>query len=131
MMRLWQCLPLLLWSLQLGCDRGLQLGDVQGKVTFRGKSLDHGMVSFFPAKGRPIGVAILIDGTYMAALEAGDYEVIVVSPPKLPAGFKEGDPLPPPDPNPLPAKYGRKETSGLSARIEPGSEPQVVDFEME
>lgn len=131
MMRLWQCLLLLFCSLQLGCDRGPQLGEVQGKVSYQGKALGHGMVSFFPATGRPIGVAILTDGTYTTALEPGNYGVIVVSPPKLPPGFKEGDPLPPPDPNPLPAKYGRKETSGLSAKIEPGSEPQVVDFEME
>jgi hypothetical protein len=100
-------------------------------VTFQGKPLEHGMISFFPSSGRPIGAAIEPDGGYQASLPPDTYGVIVIAPPKLPAGFKESDPLPPPDPNALPAKYGRKETSGLSVKVESGSSVQEVDFALQ
>jgi hypothetical protein len=117
-------------SVQLGCDSGPSSGKLQGKVIYRGQALDHGMVSFFPATGRPIGSAISPDGTYSVELAPGSYSVVVIAPPKLPEGFKEGDPLPPPDPNALPAKFNRKETSGLTASVDADGELQTIDFEM-
>lgn len=122
---------LMLAGLGMGCGQGPETTQLSGAVTFRGQALDHGMISFFPATGRPTGTAIEPDGTYRVSLPPDSYSVIVLAPPKLPEGFREGDPLPPPDPNPLPEKYGRKETSGLTATIEPGSAAQQADFALE
>ena len=123
---------LLLWCLSVlaGCESKPATRLVEGTVTYANKPLGHGMISFQPSTGRVVGAPIMSDGKYSVELAPGEYQVSVNSPPKLPDGFKEGDPLPPPDPNALPAKYNRKETSGLSAKVELGSEPQVVDFEM-
>ncbi len=126
-------------SIALSCSLGLFIGCetksdtrlVEGSVTFRGKPLDHGMLSFQPMTGKLMGAPILPDGKYSIELAPGEYQISVNSPPKNLQGLKETDPLPPPDPNALPAKYNRKETSGLSAKIEAGSGPQVVDFTMD
>lgn len=123
------CLVLLV-SLIAGCGGAPETGKLTGQVTFRGQVLDHGMISFYPSRGRPIGVPIQSDGTYRVDLPPDTYGVIVMAPPKLPEGFREGDPLPPPDPNPLPTKYSRRETSGLTAQVVAGNEPQTVDITM-
>jgi hypothetical protein len=125
------CSGLLLLLVVLGCEQAPDLRTVEGTITYAGKPLDHGMVMFQPSTGRPVGAGIQPDGRYSISLPPGDYDVIVNAPPKLPEGFKEGDPLPPPDPNPVPAKYSRKETSGLSAKVAAGSAPQTVDFVLE
>ena len=123
-------LSLLSLALLAGCGESKSVQPVTGTVTYQGKPLDHGMVSFFPAGARPIGAPIGSAGTYQCELPPGQYQAIVVAPPKLPEGFKEGDRLPPPDPNALPAKFGRQQSSGLSATITLQSEPQVVDFSL-
>mgnify|MGYP002621432673 CR=1 FL=1 len=121
------CLALGLFA---GCEQQPVTQQVQGTVKFQGKPLDHGMVSFLAPGARPIGAPIATDGTYQVQLPPGDYDVVVISPPKLPEGFKEGDPLPQPLPEGLPAKFSRKESSGLSASIELQESPQKVDFEL-
>ncbi len=115
----------------VGCENKSVTRLVEGSVTFAGKPLDHGMLGFRPTTGKLVGAPILPDGKYAVELSPGDYQVTVNAPQKLPEGFQEGDPLPPPDPNALPEKYNRQETSGLSAQVEAGSGPQRVDFEME
>lgn len=114
-----------------GCKSKPATRLVEGSVTYAGKPLVHGIVSFQPATGRLVGTPITPEGKYSVELVPGSYQVSVIAPPKLPEGFKEGDPLPPPDPNALPARFNRKETSGLSATIELGSGPQTVDFNMQ
>jgi hypothetical protein len=118
-------------GLNAGCGGGSETSELSGKITFRGQALNHGMISLFPSAGRPLGATIQPDGTYQVTLPPDSYGVIVLAPPKLPEGFKEGDPPPPSDPNALPVKYGRKETSGLSVTIEPGSGAQQADFDMQ
>lgn len=128
--RFYFCGLVLLLALHSGCSHGPETSELTGKITFRGQALEHGMISFFPSTGRPIGATIQPDGTYRVALPPDSYGVIVLAPPKLPEGYREGDPPPPPDPNELPAKYGRKETSGLTVTIGPGSGAQQADFDM-
>jgi hypothetical protein len=114
-----------------GCESKPATRLVEGAVTYSGKPVEHGMVSFQPSAGKLASTAILPGGRYSVELIPGSYQVAVSAPPKLPEGFKEGDPLPPPDPNALPARFNRKETSGLSATIELGSGPQTIDFNMQ
>lgn len=114
-----------------GCESKPATQLVEGNVTYSGKPLDHGMLSFLPSTGKLVGAPIRPDGRYSIELAPGDYTVSVNAPPKLPEGFQEGDPLPPPDPNALPAKYNRKETSGLSVTVESGTGPQTFDVTLQ
>lgn len=114
----------------IGCEPAIETVEVVGTVSYRGTPLDHGMVSFLPADGKPIGAAVSNNGTYEARLPPGDYRVAVVAPPKLPEGYREGDELPPPDPNALPAKYAHPDRSGLSATATLQDGPQTLDFDL-
>jgi hypothetical protein len=67
------------------------------------------------------------DGTYSFDLPAGEYKVRIDTPPALPAGWKEGDPAPPPAPRLVPEKYASYTSSGLTATIN-DSGSQTVDF---
>lgn len=125
------CSCLLLLLLISGCESKPATRTLEGAISYAGKPLEHGMIMFQPGTGRPSGTGILPGGKYSVSLAPGDYSVFLNAPPKLPEGFKEGDPIPPPDPNALPAKFSRKETSGLSVKVEPGSGVQTVDFALE
>ena len=116
------------WLLVIGCTGAEQQQTVRGKVSYQGMPLDHGIVSFFGPRGRPISVNIGADGKYQVQLPPGDYAVIVNSPSKLPEGYQEGDPALPPDPDALPSRYSRRTSSGLHAAITLQKKPQVIDF---
>lgn len=129
-----RCLSIALFfslGLFIGCESKSDTRPVEGSVTFRGKPLDHGMLSFQPTTGKLMGAPILPDGKYSIGLAPGDYQISVNSPPKNLQGLKETDPLPPPDPNALPAKFNRKETSGLSVTVESGTGPQTFDVSLQ
>lgn len=113
-----------------GCTPAVDGLPVVGTVSYQGTPLDHGMISFLAPGEKPIGAAISPSGTYEAMLPAGEYQVAVVAPPKLPEGYREGDPLPPPDPNALPAQFARPRTSGLSATVSADKESQTIDFDL-
>lgn len=110
------------------CEQKPVTQQVQGTITYSGEPLDHGMINFMASGARPIGAPIASDGTYAAELPPGQYAVVVISPPKLPEGYQEGDPLPPSDPNAVPARYSLQKKSGLTASILKQEEPQTVDF---
>jgi hypothetical protein len=129
MTRLTALVCLVAFTLAVGCgDGGPVPRTVEGKVTYAGKPLDHGMIMFQPDKGRLASAGLQPDGHYSVSLAPGNYSVFLNAPPKLPEGFREGDPIPPPDPNALPGKYSQKESSGLAASVEAGSGVQTVNF---
>lgn len=112
----------------LGCSDAPQPTSVRGTVTYQGNRLDHGSVRFFGADGRPIGSVIQENGFYQIELLPGKYQVSVSSPPKLPPGYKEGDPPPPPEPNMVPAKYSQPKLSRLSTTV--GSETPTQTYDI-
>jgi hypothetical protein len=114
----------------VGCGDSEFVQSVTGSVSYRGDSLTHGIVSFYPPGGRPIGAPIQPDGTYQAKLPPGDYTVAINSPPKLPEGIREGDPMPPPDPNALPTRYAQPNQSGLRVTVSAEGRSQTEDFEL-
>jgi hypothetical protein len=97
-----------------GC--GSELAPVKGQVTFDGKPLNAGTVTFYPVTDGTPGYASVVDGNYAArtgtkaGLKPGEYRVTVTAYGPLPASsrFKE-------EPPPLltPLRYSRPETSGL------------------
>jgi hypothetical protein len=93
------------------------LGTLDVSVTFRGKPLAGGSVTFHPdatAGGRRFGLVLGPDGKFpIAGIEPGRYRVTIVAPP----GFPE-----------LPQQYTAPATSGLMVEIRPGV--QGVNFDL-
>src|SRR5207247_4862704 len=61
-------------------------GQVSGHVTFKGKPLGSGFVTFVDANGRRYSANILVDGTYgfRIGVPPGEYSVIVEDSPTPP-----------------------------------------------
>jgi hypothetical protein len=111
----------------IGCSKSDDTVSVSGHVTYRGEDLTNGSITFFPAIGRPVNEPIR-DGKYNAELLPGDYIVTVSYTEPLPAGYKEGDPIPAPK-FVLPPEYTARTRSKLSAAITKQSDAQL-DFKL-
>ncbi len=112
---------------------------VSGTVTYKGKPVPRGTISFQPVdpNGRIATAAIQPDGTFTLQTEnpgdgalPGQYNVVISA--------REGDDEPPPDfavagaPRPkslVPEKYGNPPTSGLTATVEEG-ESNEISFDL-
>lgn len=98
---------------------------IDGKVTYQGQPVTSGLINFSAPGKRPIGAPLQPDGSYQLVLSPGEYQVRVDSPAPLPAGWKEGDPLPSDKDRPVPAKYANFDSSGLTATIEANGDESV------
>jgi hypothetical protein len=128
----------------LGC--GGPKGDVSGKVTFRGKPLPAGSVTFFSSEGQVVGSSqISHEGDYaMTRLPAGPVKISVTAPLTIP------NPAAPPPPKggkkkkdikglseemrsnirlDVPAKYRMPDQSGLTYTVQPGAQEHSIDLE--
>jgi hypothetical protein len=144
--RNWLVLPAILFS--LGC--GGPKGDVSGKVTYQGKPLLGGTVTFFAADNKVVGSSpISADGDYsIAKVPTGEVKITVSAPP-----FVIGGPNAPPPfmgkatgkPNPqltkeramksqslprvqIPGKYKIPEQSGLTYTVQSGKQEYSIDL---
>jgi hypothetical protein len=98
-----------------------QKGSVEGKITFKGKPLPGGTITFHPEKAGPITATINQDGTYAARnVPAGAVKVSIETESARP---KPGQP--PVRFVPIPKKYAKPDTSGLTFRIVEGK--QILD----
>ena len=118
-------------SVAVGCSRAPEHTTVKGTVTYKGTPLTHGMIGFHPTSGVPLGAPISAAGTYESQLPPGQYDVTVNAPPKLPAGFKEGDPLPQVNADQIPVQYSRPETSNIALIVESENGAQAFDITIE
>ena len=114
--------------LTTGCGQPSDTVTVQGDVTFRGKAISKGSVTFYPETGRPANAPIL-DGAYQAELRPAEYVVTISISQPLPPGFKEGDPEPPPKLE-LPPVYTIPGMSTLKATVTP-DQNDPIDFVLE
>lgn len=119
------CLVLALVCLLGGCSKSDGTLTVRGQVTFRGKAIDSGVLTFYPQQGRPT-MTNMAAGKYSTALAPGEYTATVEVVNALPPGFKEGDPMPPPK-IVLPAEYTTRAKSTLKASVQVGQD-QPIDF---
>lgn len=72
-------LPAALAAVAVGCGAGT--GDVAGTVTYKGRPVVHGTVTFVGADGRPVAAAIGGDGSYtLSGVAVGEAKVLVDSP---------------------------------------------------
>ena len=113
----------------IGCGKPSDTVPIHGQVTYLEESLPSGSLTFFPASGRPESAVLSPSGGYTVSLAPGDYRVTVNVGAELPAGWKEGDPIPPPK-IVLPPKYTTRVASTLTANVTEGlSDP--IDFRLE
>lgn len=112
-----------------GC--GSESGDVSvtGKVTYKGQPLPSASLSFYPTDGSAV-MATVVNGEYEAKLPAGDYRVTVTQgAPMLPAGWKDGDPIPK-QAIVLPPNFESRVNTPLTATVA-ADQSAPVDFAME
>jgi hypothetical protein len=122
----------LVGTLYLGCDSDPATGDVKGKVTYKGKPVTEGTVTFLnPNEGGAAEAAIGTDGSYSASrVVIGEYVVEI----KPLMEIKDTDPgKSPPAPveknaPDIPKKYRQQGTTPLKAKVERGQ--NEINFEM-
>jgi hypothetical protein len=110
------------------CKKSSGAIPVHGRLAYRGEALKSARITFFPSTGRPVTAGVA-QGEYETELPPGDYTVVINIGTELPAGFKEGDPLPPPPKIALPPQYSTRAQSALKATIKSGQD-QPIDFDL-
>lgn len=119
--------------LLLGGCGGSDTGTVNGKVTYKGKALNSGEVTFV-AEGKTRSAVIGPDGTYtLNEVPPGPHQVSVLVRGQqyataAPATPKGAPPMPGTrvQPVPVPVKYASPASSGLTYRVAAGS--QTIDI---
>jgi len=119
-----------------GCgSSGPPMGRVYGKVTLNGKPVPKGTVAFVTTSpdGRNATGTIGEDGSYTLQTETpgdgalvGDYKVGIVSRDEVILDYIPPKPVPPK--RLVPEKYENPNTSGLTAKVESGS--NTKNFEL-
>lgn len=115
-----------------GCSRNKPL-QVTGQVTWEGKPLEQGIITFRPAnlKG-PTAEAPIVKGSYTVEIAPGEKRVSIQG--FQVVGKRRASPLDPGSPEVedkrqiLPVKYSDKEKTELSRTIEPGA--TKLDFDL-
>src|SRR5262249_45419644 len=119
------CTLMVLLLTVTGC--GPYTGSVSGTVTFKGKPLPGGMVTFSHSDGRFSYGKIAGDGSYSTPnAPAGEVKIGVATQPPLIPGSKVG-PLGPYVP--IPIRYKDAETSGLTFTIQRGEQTHNINLE--
>lgn len=124
------CMSIMLISC-IGCDGSPATYTVSGSVSYQGKPVTGGLINFMPTAGQPLGGRINEDGTYSYRLPAGEFKVRIDTPPPMPEGWEEGDPLPKPKPRQVPEKFGQYRSSGLTTTVDAGSSSQTINFDLQ
>ena len=117
---------------------------VRGKITFQGKPVTEGQITFHPEHGRPAIGAIGTDGTYRLTTfksddgaEPGNYRVTIdatrVTGGTQPKSFRDemrnmNKGIVPKIERLVPEKYSRPETSPLTAEVK--QDQNTIDFDI-
>ena len=140
---LWRCLAagvVLMVLLSSGCAPAPAVGQITGKVRFRGEVLPSGTVKFLCADGRSVSASIAADGTYRVdRVAAGPARISVIGHPRVPRGFQKSPLLPKEAARPavasetqpvvVPIRFGNPETSGLTYEVQKGVQTHNLDLQ--
>jgi len=130
------CLLAALLLLSGGCGRSGEprTYPVRGKVTYKGRAVPHGTVTFFPASGQAATGEIKPDGTYELTTfrrgdgaVAGEHKVVIVALDDTSARLPEqrsGTP-----PAIIPDKYTSIATTDLRGTVQEGD--NTIDFTLD
>jgi hypothetical protein len=113
-----------------GCG-GPRLATVKGTVTFNGKPVPNGTITFIHEGGSTATGEIQPDGSYVLGTnrrgdgaQPGNYKVVIVAMEEMSNRLPEDrNPLPPPI---VPDKYTSAATTDLIAEVRPGD--NMIDF---
>jgi hypothetical protein len=134
---------LLICSVCLASGCGKPVGNVTGKVAYKGKSLEFGSVTIASSDGTSIGGDINPDGTYLiknVPVGKGKVGVTAQDPKKIEenrkiaAALREGHTMPAGRPqidaklNVIPNSYGTPESSGLVVDVKTGTTTYDIDL---
>jgi hypothetical protein len=122
-----------LLALASGC--GPRYGNVSGKVTYQGKPVTGGTITFHDSHNGVASDAIQPDGSYSVnRVAAGQVRITVVPPLDIPfrpmqeAGGRPTSPGSTPRPVPLPPKYADPAQSGLTCEVQAGNQEHDVNL---
>jgi hypothetical protein len=134
-------LVLLLGSMLSGCGGGREAATVSGTVTYKGKPLPAGKVSFWGPNDQIASALIAEDGSYEATdVPLGLVKIAVSTPPPPPPEiekaaregkrrFGKGKLLTAPiNTIVIPEKYSSPAKSGLSLTVTEGSQPFSIEL---
>lgn len=117
-----------------GCGSKLKTAPVQGKISYKGKPVPNGTITFIPADGPTATGEIQPDGFYTLTTERpgdgavlGEHKVIIVAQLK-PAGALPEEAQPPPPPI-VPLKYTSAATTDLQANVK--DEKNIINFDLQ
>jgi hypothetical protein len=115
----------------LGCGGNKNEGQVSGAVTYQGKPLPIGTVSFLDSNNQPLASAAINDGSYAipAKVPVGPVKVIVTTPGRASGRIgkkKSGESV---TVISIPAKYGSADSSGLTYTVKPGAQTHDIDLQ--
>jgi hypothetical protein len=118
-----------------GCSRGPAVGEVSGKVTFAGKPVPEGRITFInAAKGHAAEAVLQQDGSYAVVtpeggLVIGDYVVLINPLIVVDRSNPHSPPAPVEKPAPdIPEKYRNQGRTPLRATVHKG--PNTFNFDM-
>jgi hypothetical protein len=115
-----------------GCSRGVKKVTVHGTVSYKGQTLQSGILQFAGPEGAYSAAAIQSDGTYIITdVVPGEVKVAVVEAPQGSGGpsadeKKSSGPKRPPVS--LPDKYRDPEKSGLKYNITPDTKELPIEI---
>ncbi|WP_425395186.1 hypothetical protein [Aeoliella sp.] len=113
----------------MGCDKAEPMAELSGVVTVGTTPVGACSVQFHPQDGgRPIAVTTAEGGSYRVTLPPGEYNVVVLTSYKPPAGWKEGDPLPVATVE-IPKVYSLPSTTTLQVSVA-GPEKRTKDLQL-
>jgi hypothetical protein len=138
--RLWQLVSYgLLAIFVAGCGNGAERVVVRGNITYRGKTISRGAISFFPCDGTA-GASVIVpvsEGRYAVesagGLPVGKYQIVVhafrpsnAKPPLPKPGLGGGKPPDEAEEQYLPAKFNERTT--LKKTIDASPAPFILDL---
>lgn len=113
-----------------GCQRGPTVVPVEGRVTYEGKPLEFGTVTFQPPQGQPAKGKIQSDGTFtLSTFAPGDGAVVGTHKVRITCYESQRAPVAASGERTLgklliPRRYTLFDQSGLTAEVKPqGNEP--------
>ena len=114
-------------------EKAAKTGTISGNVTYQGKPLPAGIITFHTADGKSsVSAQLQADGTFAAKdVPVGPTRVTINTKPAKPKPPAEKEPQKPeegPKFIPIPAKYADPNTSGLAYEVKPGK--QTLDLDL-
>ncbi len=127
-------LPLLALTVWIVAGCGGGKSEVTGTVSYRGKPLQSGIVSFFDKEDHIVGTSSIEEGKYtIQQVPPGAVKITVTTVPVFrptadgakPSGDNKAAPVEDID---LPPKYGQPDQSGLTYEVKPGKQEHAIDL---